>query len=156
MQKRQERQGRNPRTGDVITIAASRWWFRPGKMLKDALNKWRKQMLHGETIHSPFLRTFVVVPDFAVFFGVLYLVLFVIGTGVGYVILRSIWDTCRGGCGCHGEEHPAERSCLPFSESRLSSSFCLQVRCFVALLGKSISQRGVMTNARSLSERRRL
>lgn len=38
----------------------------------------------------------------------LYLVLFVIGTGVGYVILRSIWDTCRGGCGCHGEEHPAE------------------------------------------------
>ena len=38
----------------------------------------------------------------------LYLVLFVIGTGVGYVILRSVWETCRGGCGCHGEEHPAE------------------------------------------------
>ena len=37
---RQERQGRNPRTGDVITIAASKVVrFRPGKMLKDALNK---------------------------------------------------------------------------------------------------------------------
>ena len=34
------RQGRNPRTGDVITIAASKVVrFRPGKMLKDALNK---------------------------------------------------------------------------------------------------------------------
>ena len=37
---RQERQGRNPRTGDVITIADSKVVrFRPGKMLKDALNK---------------------------------------------------------------------------------------------------------------------
>lgn len=37
---RQERQGRNPRTGEVITIAASKVVrFRPGKMLKDALNK---------------------------------------------------------------------------------------------------------------------
>lgn len=37
---RQERQGRNPRTGDVISIAASKVVrFRPGKMLKDALNK---------------------------------------------------------------------------------------------------------------------
>ena len=69
----------------------------------------RKQMLHGETIHSPLPQDIPWwSPDFAVFFGVLYLVLFVIGTGVGYVILRSIWDTCRGGCGCHGEEHPAE------------------------------------------------
>ena len=66
-------------------------------------------MLHGETIHSPLPQDIPWwSPDFAVFFGVLYLVLFVIGTGVGYVILRWIWDTCRGGCGCHGEEHPAE------------------------------------------------
>ena len=66
-------------------------------------------MLHGETIHSPLPQDIPWwSPDFAVFFGVLYLVLFVIGTGVGYVILRSIWDTCRGGCGCHGEGHPAE------------------------------------------------
>ena len=53
-------------------------------------------MLHGETIHSPLPQDIPWwSPDFAVFFGVLYLVLFVIGTGVG-------------GCGCHGEEHPAE------------------------------------------------
>lgn len=86
----------------------------------------------------------MVVPDFAVFFGVLYLVLFVIGTGVGYVILRSIWDTCRGGCGCHGEEHRRKviRACL-FSESRLSSPFCLQAGCFLfALLGEYFAKRG--------------
>ena len=54
-------------------------------------------MLHGETIHSPLPQDIPWwSPDF------------VIGTGVGYVILRSVWETCRGGCGCHGEEHPAE------------------------------------------------
>ena len=37
----------------------------------------------------------MVVPRLRGLFGVLYLVLFVIGTGVGYVILRSVWDTCR-------------------------------------------------------------
>lgn len=37
---RQERQGRNPRTGEAITIAASKVVrFRPGKMLRDAINK---------------------------------------------------------------------------------------------------------------------
>ena len=37
---REERQGRNPRTGAAITIAASTVVrFRPGKLLKDALNK---------------------------------------------------------------------------------------------------------------------
>ena len=101
---RQERQGRNPRTGLQGGAVPSR---------KDAQGcakqVRRKQMLHGETIHSPLPQDIPWwSPDFAVFFGVLYLVLFVIGTGVGYVILRSIWDTCRGGCGCHGEEHPAE------------------------------------------------
>ena len=89
-------------------------------------------MLHGETIHSPLPQDIPWwSPDFAVFFGVLYLVLFVIGTGVGYVILRSIWDTCRGGCGCHGEE-----------QSRLSSPFCLQAGCFLSPSLESISQRG--------------
>ena len=40
VEHRKARQGRNPRTGDVITIAASKVVrFRPGKMLKDALNK---------------------------------------------------------------------------------------------------------------------
>ena len=68
-------------------------------------------MLHGETIHSPPFLTDIPwwsPPISRSSFGCSYLVLFVIGTGVGYVILRSIWDTCRGGCGCHGEEHPAE------------------------------------------------
>lgn len=37
---RRERPGRNPRTGEAITIAASKVVrFRPGKTLKDALNK---------------------------------------------------------------------------------------------------------------------
>ncbi len=37
---REERLGRNPRTGEPITIAASTVVrFRPGKLLKDALNK---------------------------------------------------------------------------------------------------------------------
>ena len=95
---RQERQGRNPRTVPSRKDAQG-----CAKQVR------RKQMLHGETIHSPLPQDIPWwSPDFAVFFGVLYLVLFVIGTGVGYVILRSIWDTCRGGCGCHGEEHPAE------------------------------------------------
>lgn len=66
-------------------------------------------MLYGETIHSPLPQDVLWWSlDFAVLFGVLCLVLFVIGTDVGYVILRSIWDTCRGGCGYHGKEHPAK------------------------------------------------
>ncbi|WP_243451236.1 hypothetical protein [Desulfovibrio psychrotolerans] len=48
-------------------------------------------MLHGETLHSPLPQD---IPwwmaDHFVFFGVLYAVLFVIGSGLGYVILKSI------------------------------------------------------------------
>ena len=109
-------------------------------------------MLHGETIHSPLPQDIPWwSPDFAVFFGVLYLVLFVIGTGVGYVILRSIWDTCRGSCGCHGEEHPAffrKVVYLPLSVFR-PGVFCRPP-------WRVFRKEGVMTNARSLSERRRL
>ncbi len=66
-------------------------------------------MLHGETIHSPLPQDIPWwSPDFAVFFGVLYLVLFVIGSGVAYVLLRSMWDTCHHVCGGHGEEPSAE------------------------------------------------
>lgn len=37
--RREERQGRNPRTGEAITIAASNnVRFKPGKQLKDAVN----------------------------------------------------------------------------------------------------------------------
>ncbi len=39
VQERQERTGRNPRTGDEIKIPASKVVkFRPGKLLKDAVN----------------------------------------------------------------------------------------------------------------------
>ena len=39
VRERPERQGRNPRTGDTLTIPACKMVkFRPGKMLKDALD----------------------------------------------------------------------------------------------------------------------
>lgn len=61
-------------------------------------------MLHGETVHSPLPQDIPWwSPDFAIFFGVLYLVLFVICSGVGYVILRSIWENCHGGGHGHGD-----------------------------------------------------
>lgn len=59
-------------------------------------------MQHGESIHSmlpwdiPWWTT-----DHTVFFGVLYIVLSIIGTGVGIVVLKSIWDTMRGKGGSH-------------------------------------------------------
>ncbi|MEG1609945.1 MAG: hypothetical protein RR014_00475 [Bilophila sp.] len=59
-------------------------------------------MLHGETVHSPLpLDIPWWSPDFAVFFGVLYLVLLVIGSGLGYVFVRSVWESC---CKCHSTE----------------------------------------------------
>jgi hypothetical protein len=51
-------------------------------------------MIPGETIHSmlpqdiPLWR-----PDHAVFFGVLYAVLLVIGSGVGLVIIKSLFES---------------------------------------------------------------
>ena len=67
-------------------------------------------MLHGETIHSPLPQDIPWwSPDFTVFFGVLYLVLFVIGSGVGYVILRSLWDAARSGAG-HHDDHAAHET----------------------------------------------
>ena len=101
-------------------------------------------MLHGETIHSPFLRTFRGGPPISrSSFGVLYLVLFVIGTGVGYVILRSIWDTCRGGCGCHGEEHRRKSLGLAFFGKSSIFPFLSSGRVFfVALLGEYFAKRG--------------
>lgn len=61
-------------------------------------------MLHGETIHSPLpLDIPWWMPDHAIFFGVLYAVLFVICSGVGYVVLKSVMETCKGGC--HSEGH---------------------------------------------------
>lgn len=68
-------------------------------------------MLHGETVHSALPQDIPWwSPDFAIFFTVLYLVLAFIFGGVGYVILRAMWEEYRGGG--HHEEHapvPAEQ-----------------------------------------------
>ncbi len=60
-------------------------------------------MLHGETVHSalpwdiPWW-----MPDHAVFFGVLYAVLLIVGTGVGLVVLKSVYETyCKKGQDTH-------------------------------------------------------
>jgi hypothetical protein len=51
-------------------------------------------MLHGETVHSmlpqdlPWWR-----PDHAIFFGVLYAVILVIGSGLGVVFFKSLCET---------------------------------------------------------------
>ena len=50
-------------------------------------------MLHGETVHSPLPQDIPWwSPDFAIFFGVLYLVLLVIASGLGVVLLRALRD----------------------------------------------------------------
>lgn len=52
-------------------------------------------MLRGETVHSPLPQDLPwFQADHAVFFGVLYIVLFVICAGMGYCILKSLID-CR-------------------------------------------------------------
>ncbi len=53
-------------------------------------------MIHGETVQSPLPQDLPWwQPDHAIFFGVLYMVLGVIGTGMGAVILKSLWDSVR-------------------------------------------------------------
>ncbi len=50
-------------------------------------------MLHGETVQSMLPQDLPWwMPDHAVFFGVLYGVLFVISSGLGVVILKSLAD----------------------------------------------------------------
>ncbi|MEF2143977.1 MAG: hypothetical protein V3573_00905 [Desulfovibrionaceae bacterium] len=54
-------------------------------------------MLHGETVHSPLPQDLPWwMPDHAIFFGVLYIVIAVIGVGMGYVIMKSWWETRNG------------------------------------------------------------
>ncbi len=56
----------------------------------------------GETIHSALPQDIPwFLPDHAIFFGVLYAVLLVIGGGLGYVILKSVRDAGKD-CGCSG------------------------------------------------------
>jgi hypothetical protein len=55
-------------------------------------------MLRGETVHSPLPQDLTwFQADHAVFFGVLYIVLFVICAGMGYCILKS-WVDSRNDC----------------------------------------------------------
>jgi hypothetical protein len=52
-------------------------------------------MLHGETVHSPLPQDLPwFQADHAIFFGVLYMVLIVISIGMGYCVMKSLWD-CR-------------------------------------------------------------
>ncbi len=53
-------------------------------------------MLPGETVHSPLPQDLPWwMPDHAIFFGVLYAVLFIIASGLGVVFLKSIADTLK-------------------------------------------------------------
>ncbi|NDY55528.1 hypothetical protein G3N56_02050 [Desulfovibrio sulfodismutans] len=54
-------------------------------------------MIHGETVQSPLPQDLPWwMPDHFIFFSVLYLVLLIIGSGVGYCVLKSLKDaTCQ-------------------------------------------------------------
>ena len=56
----------------------------------------------GETLHSLLPQDVPwFLPDHAIFFGALYAVLFVIGSGLGYVVLKSLHDVSKGGNDSH-------------------------------------------------------
>lgn len=56
-------------------------------------------MQYGETIHSLLPQDIPwFLPDHAIFFGVLYGVLIVIGAGLGYVFAKSLRDAAKD---CH-------------------------------------------------------
>jgi hypothetical protein len=60
-------------------------------------------MIHGETVQSPLPQDLPWwMPDHFVFFSVLYLVLFIIGSGVGYCVLKALKDTS---CQVAGHHH---------------------------------------------------
>jgi hypothetical protein len=53
-------------------------------------------MIYGETVHSPLPQDLPWwAPDHAIFFGVLYLVLIVIGLGMGYVVMKTMKDVAK-------------------------------------------------------------
>ena len=55
-------------------------------------------MIHGETVHSPLPQDLPWwAPDHAIFFGVLYIILAVIGIGMGYVVVKSLLQTKQDG-----------------------------------------------------------
>lgn len=59
-------------------------------------------MRYGETVHSVLPQDVPwFLPDHAIFFGVLYAVLIVIGSGLGFVFMKSIRDVAKGCDGHH-------------------------------------------------------
>jgi len=55
-------------------------------------------MIPGETVQSPLPQDLPLWnPDHVVFFGVLYVVILVLASGVGVTILKSISDTLKEG-----------------------------------------------------------
>lgn len=59
-------------------------------------------MQYGETVHSILPQDIPwFLPDHAIFFGVLYAVLFVIGAGLGLVFLKSVREAGKGCVGHH-------------------------------------------------------
>lgn len=51
-------------------------------------------MIPGETVQSPLPQDLPWwMPDHAIFFGVFYLVLFFIGSGLAFVFVKSLWET---------------------------------------------------------------
>ncbi len=57
---------------------------------------------YGETIHSALPQDIPwFLPDHAIFFGVLYAILAVIGCGLAYVIAKSVCDASKGGSDGH-------------------------------------------------------
>lgn len=55
-------------------------------------------MIHGETVHSPLPQDLPWwAPDHAIFFGVLYVILAVIGIGMGYVVVKSLLQSKHDG-----------------------------------------------------------
>ena len=57
----------------------------------------------GETVHSALPQDIPwFLPDHAIFFGVFYAVLVVLGAGLTYVVLKSMRDASKDcGCGHH-------------------------------------------------------
>ena len=56
----------------------------------------------GETLHSCLPQDIPwFLPDHAIFFGAFYAVVLVIAGGLGYVFLKSVLDTVKGGNGAH-------------------------------------------------------
>ncbi len=56
----------------------------------------------GETLHSCLPQDIPwFLPDHMIFFGAFYAVVLVIGGGLAYVALKSVYDTAKGGNDCH-------------------------------------------------------